>query len=373
MASFPYIIDTTLRDGEQAPGVVFSLDDKMRISGLLDKANIPELEIGTPAMGNKEIEDIKSIISQGFRFKTLAWCRATKADIDKARKAGTNGVHISFPVSDIHLIAMGKDKSWVMKMLKHTVRYAQSYFEYVTVGAQDASRADNNFLCNFSFEAINAGCNRIRIADTVGILNPFNTYTLFLELTSLFPGIQFEFHGHNDLGMATANTLMAFKAGAACASVTVNGLGERAGNAALEEVVMAWELSFGKCMDIDTSVFGELSEVVSKASQIPLPCNKPVTGTRVLMHETGIHTNLLLKNRETYQIIPAASIGKSEADFVFGKHSGRNAIRDFYKKRDIVLSDILLDNILNYIKKKASLLKRSLNEDEMIKIVKKFR
>jgi homocitrate synthase NifV len=368
MHPIPYIIDTTLRDGEQAPGVVFSLEDKIKIAELLEKTNIPEIEIGTPAMGAEEIEGIQCIIKQGFKFKTLSWCRAMKADIDKARIADTNGVHISFPVSDIHLITMGKNKPWVIRMLAETVNYAKNYFEYVTVGAQDASRADIAFLHEFINNAMNVGCSRVRIADTVGILNPFSTYSLFLELKTQFPEMPMEFHGHNDLGMATANTISAFKAGADCASTTVNGLGERAGNAAFEEVVMAWELSLNNSLNINNHVLGELSNTVSIASKTPLPNNKPIVGNKVLMHETGIHTNLILKNRQTYQIINAESIGKNESTFVFGKHSGRNSIKEFYKKKNIFLNESHLILATERIKFISQTLKRDLNETELLRI-----
>ncbi|MEI7504990.1 MAG: pyruvate carboxyltransferase, partial [Paludibacter sp.] len=145
----PYFIDTTLRDGEQSPGVVFSLSEKIRIAALLDAAGVPELEIGTPAMGDTEIQDIRTLCSMGFGFKTLAWCRATKHDIRCAKMAGTDGVHISFPVSDILMKAMGKDAEWVMTQLEELIDFALPMFDYVTIGAQDASRADKDFLRKF--------------------------------------------------------------------------------------------------------------------------------------------------------------------------------------------------------------------------------
>jgi homocitrate synthase NifV len=369
MKSFPYIIDTTLRDGEQAPGVVFSTEDKIRIVRLLEKAGIPEIEIGTPAMGNKEIEDIQTIIQQGFNLKTLSWCRALKSDIDKARIAGTQGVHISFPVSEIHLITMGKDYGWVFRTLRETVTYAENYFEYVTIGAQDASRAEKQLLFDFVKNSEALGASRLRIADTVGILNPFNTYSLFLELSGLCPQIALEFHGHNDLGMATANTLAAFQGGAGSASVTVNGLGERAGNAALEEVVMAWELSFKNSMTIDTTVFGELSELVSRSSGTAIHCHKPIVGNKALKHETGIHTQLLMKNRETYQIIPASAIGKKENEFVFGKHSGKTAIKAFYKKNNILLSEADYEKITQKIKSLSQQYQRNITREELLNLI----
>ena len=369
MKSTPYLIDTTLRDGGQAPGVVFHLNEKMRIAALLDEANIPELEVGTPSIGKNEVSDIKSIVNAGFRFKTLSWCRATKSDIDFAAQAGTNGVNISFPVSDIHLQAMNKDRNWVVTTMRELIPYATSLFEYVAVGAQDASRADFNFLIDVINEAVMLNASRVRIADTVGILNPITTAGLFYKIRNNFTDFPLEFHGHNDLGMATANTFMALNSGATCASVTVNGLGERAGNAALEEVVMALELSSAVLHGVNTSVLGELSQFVSQASKNPLAFNKPVTGSKVLSHESGIHTNMLIKNRETYQIINAAKIGIEEKEFVFGIHSGKTALISFLNKHNINLSCADYLHVINCIKAKANGLKRELTATEVLELV----
>jgi homocitrate synthase NifV len=365
-----HLIDTTLRDGEQAPGVVFRLKEKLEIAHLLDKAGIKEIEVGTPAIGKQEIEDIQTIVNAKFGFKCLAWCRATKTDIDAAIKTGAQGVNISFPISDIHLFAMMKNRQWVRKNMKDMVQYASSNFEYVAVGAQDASRADFPFLSEFISDAEKLGVNRVRIADTVGILNPISTGKLFRKLRKYFPKTSLEFHGHNDLGMATANTFAALHAGADAASVTVNGLGERAGNAALEEIVMALELSSKIQHGLRTNILGELSQLVSLASGFYIPDNKPVVGRKVLCHESGIHTNILLKNRETYQIIKASQIGRNEQDFVFGKHAGKAALLDFLKKKNILITADQCQPILNKVKEDANKAKRELYPQEILAIAK---
>jgi homocitrate synthase NifV len=362
----PYLIDSTLRDGEQAPGVVFHLKEKLRIAELLDRAKIPEVELGTPAMGKQEVNDMKIIVNEGFNFKTISWCRATKSDIDAAVKTGTDGINISFPVSDIHQQAMEKDHKWVIKTLYEMFHYASSKFEYVAIGAQDASRADFLFLSDFIGEALFMGAARVRIADTVGILNPITTNKLFRKLKTYFPEGMFEFHGHNDLGMATANTLVALSSGAHAASLTVNGLGERAGNAALEEVVMALELSCNRKHNINTSVFGELSQFVSQTSGVFIPDNKPVVGGKALSHESGIHTNALLKNRASYQIIKAAKVGLAEKDFIFGKHSGKTALLSFLNTHSIHLTPEECEHFLAKIKNKATLLKRGFTSEEVL-------
>jgi len=365
-----HIIDSTLRDGEQAPGVVFSLKEKLRIAELLDKAGVPELEIGTPAIGHDEIEVMQAIVNAGFKFKTLAWCRAKVEDIDAARKTKTNGINISFPVSHRHLEAMGKNQQWVIQNLKDMIQYASSHFEYIAIGAQDASRANINFLLDFIGEARNLGASRIRIADTVGCLNPMTTAKLFKRLLTHNPDFDFEFHGHNDLGMATANTFCAINTGAKSASVTINGLGERAGNAALEQVVIALDFNRFNNHGINTKIFQELCEFVSRSSNISIPENAPIMGSKSLLHESGIHTNLLVKDKKTYQIIEAETIGRNELDFVFGKHCGKAGLISFLERNDIKLSDSLYDSILGQIKKQAILLKRGLTNTEVLKLVK---
>ena len=256
----PYLIDTTLRDGEQTPGVVFSLDEKIQICSLLDKIGIPEIEIGMPIVSANDADDIKSIVNSGFNFKTLAWCRAKFEDMKAAQKTGVDGAHLSFPVSDIQLNAIGKDKAWVLNQMKEVLTYANDNFSFVSLGAQDAPRANREFLYDYISSAISLGIKRIRIADTTGMMNPDSVKELFLWLSSLFPMFPFEFHAHNDLGMATANTVTALTSGAQSASVTVNGLGERAGNAALEEVCMAMEISYGVKMNLNYHYINEISQ-----------------------------------------------------------------------------------------------------------------
>lgn len=185
-SNVPYLIDTTLRDGEQAPGVVFSLNDKMEIAQKLDELGIPELEIGTPAMGGPEQHDIKSLLNQGFSFDATCWARAIKADLDAALKCGAKRINFSFPVSDIQLKTIGKDRNWVWAQLPEIMNFAIDNFEFVAVGAQDASRANQIFLNEYIQAATFYGAKRVRIADTVGILNPVSVQFLFNDLIANF-------------------------------------------------------------------------------------------------------------------------------------------------------------------------------------------
>jgi len=364
----PYFIDTTLRDGEQAPGVVFSLKEKIRIAALLDGAGVPELEVGTPAMGEAEIRDIHTISTMGFGFKTLAWCRANKHDIRMASLSGTSGVHISFPVSEILMKAMGKDKAWVIAQLQELISFAAPLFQYVTIGAQDASRAEVDFLKEFVSAAVCFGASRVRLADTVGILNPLSTNLMVSSIRSIEKDFPLEFHAHNDLGMATANTLAAYMAGASCLSTTVNGLGERAGNAPMEEVALALELSAGIHSTLLTEGFSELCAYVSKVSERPIGADKPITGNLVLTHESGIHTGCLLKDRNTYQLIPASRVGRDEQEFMIGKHSGKSTLLHFFAEAHLPVTGDVCAIILDRVKDRAENLKRSLTKEELYSI-----
>ncbi|MGQ1946833.1 homocitrate synthase/isopropylmalate synthase family protein [Geofilum sp. OHC36d9] len=364
----PRFIDTTLRDGEQAPGVVFSLNDKIQICQMLDQIGITEVELGIPAIGKQEIEELRTLNSQGFGFVTSAWSRAILSDIRKAALSGCDGIHISFPVSPILLQSMGKDTNWVLSQLEKIIPVALSHFSFVTVGAQDASRAELPFLLNFIGQVNDLGVHRIRIADTVGILTPFTTQQMFSDIYTIYPDVWLEFHAHNDLSLANANVLSAFRQGVECFSVTINGLGERAGNAAFEEVVMAFEMGEKINCELDTTLFYELSQMTGEIANRPVHLSKPVTGGLALAHESGIHTNAILRNRQSYQLISAQQIGREEIPFIFGKHSGRNSLIHFFRHLNLELSERLINDILKEIKNQASEKKGALSEIEIMDI-----
>ena len=368
------IIDTTLRDGEQAPGVVFSLNEKLIIAEMLDNIGIDELEVGSPFISDREIRIIRKIVSSGFRFHSSCWSRAKFEDIDAAAKTGAEGINISYSVSDIQLAAMGKDIKWVLTTMPQIIAYAQKRFKYVSLGAQDASRANFDFLSLYIKTAEDLGVHRIRIADTVGILNPFSTYELISKVISVLGSddMAIEFHGHNDLGMATANSLSAIHAGANSVSVTANGLGERSGNAALEEVIMALKASMGANCQYNTSLFYELCKFVESASGRKLHGSKPIVGEMTHKHESGIHTNSLLRDKRSYEPFSASEVGKEESSFVFGTHSGSAALIDFFSRKGILITKNEAVLLLSRVKSISERYKRNITAIELLEMFRTF-
>ncbi len=279
------ILDTTLRDGEQQPGVTFSWKEKFKIASFLDAIGVPEVEIGTPAIGKREKEDIARLVSMGFKFQSVVWSRAKIDDIKSAYQTGANRIHISLPVSNIHLNAMEKSRFWLNQMIDDSLTCAKHYFQKISIGLQDASRCEPQFLHEIIEKVYSAGIQRIRYADTVGCLTPKETEGIFKRLHHHYPMIEWEFHGHNDYGLATANALSAAIGGAKCVNVTLGGIGERAGNTALEEFVMLLQKQLFDLSYIDTTRFYEIENLLTQNAGIYLSQNKPIIGKNCFVHK----------------------------------------------------------------------------------------
>jgi homocitrate synthase NifV len=282
-----------------------------------------------------------------------------------AAQCRVHGAHFSLPVSEIHLRAWKKNRAWVLRTLAELADEFREPFQFLSVGAQDASRADPEFLIEFAQAAEVAGLCRLRIADTVGILNPLQTAELFFKLRAAVPNLSLEFHGHNDLGMATANTIAALASGADAASVTINGLGERAGNAALDEVVMAVRLTLGKNCGVDSRQLSALGDLVAHASGRPLAPEKPVTGAAAFRHESGIHCGGLLENRATYEPFAAEDVGHAPTEMVVGRHSGTRLIREKLERMKMDFPPVLLPALLAAVRRFSAVRKRNVTDAEL--------
>jgi 2-isopropylmalate synthase len=332
------IFDTTLRDGEQSPGATLTTEEKIQVAEQLTRLNVDTIEAGFPAVSPGELAAVKEIALRTHGVAIAGIARARAGDIDAAWE-GISGaerpvIHVFLATSEIHLRhTLRMDAREALRQVSSMVAYARNLCPGVEFTAEDATRSDWDYLCRVFEAAIKAGATTINIPDTVGYAMPHEYEALFHYVRERVPGIGdvvVSAHCHNDLGMATANTLAAIRAGASQVEVTVNGLGERAGNTAMEEVVMALRTrpeTFGNVETrVNTREFLPTSRLVSNLTGITVQPNKAVVGANAFAHEAGIHQDGMLKNRLTYEIMTPESVGWTDSTIVLGKHSGRHGL-----------------------------------------------
>ena len=368
------IFDTTLRDGEQSPGASMNTAEKLRIATQLEKLGVNALEAGFPAASDGDMEAVSRIAGKLERTEVAALARTSKDDIDRAwdaiRHAAKPRIHTFIATSDIHLeykLKMTRDE--VVKTAVEAVKYATTLTDNVEFSAEDGSRSDRDFLCKVFEAVIEAGATTVNLPDTVGYAIPQEFSDLVGYVKAHTPNIDkavLSVHCHNDLGLATANTLSAITAGARQAEVTINGIGERAGNTSLEEVVMSLVTRYnalGLTTSIDTRHIHPISRLVSMITGIIIQPNKAIVGANAFAHEAGIHQDGVLKNPMTYEIMKPETIGLSTNKLVLGKHSGRHALRSRLKTLGYDLSDEEINLVFTRFKELADKKKHVVDED----------
>ena len=330
------IFDTTLRDGEQSPGASMTFDEKLQVAEQLERLGVDIIEAGFPAASPGDLASVREIARRTRRAAVAALARANRDDIDACREALRDAarpvLHVFLATSDLHLeYKLGITREQALAQVDQMVRYGRQFFETVEFSAEDATRSDWAFLSEVYTTAIRAGATTVNVPDTVGYTTPNDYAALIAHLRATVPGIEavtISVHCHDDLGMATANTLTAIASGAGQVEVTINGLGERAGNTSLEEVVMALrtrgDAFGGASTGIVTEQLVTASQLVSRITGFPVPPNKAIVGANAFAHEAGIHQDGMLKHRGTYEIMDPQMVGWTESKLVLGKHSGRH-------------------------------------------------
>ncbi|MDR6226553.1 2-isopropylmalate synthase [Desmospora profundinema] len=371
--------DTTLRDGEQSPGVNLSAEEKVAIALQLEKLGVHVIEAGFAASSQGDFHSVKKVGETVRQPVVVSLARAVEKDIDAAwealKGAESPGIHIFLATSPIHRkYKLNLTKDQVMERAEFAVRHAKKYFPHVEFSTEDGGRTEKDFLCQVAARVIQAGADVLNIPDTVGFLTPQEYGDIFRHLKEEVPRIEkvkLSAHCHDDLGMATANSLAAIEAGVEQVEGTINGIGERAGNAALEEIAMALatrESHYQVETGLNLKEIAKTSRMVSKMTGMFVPGNKAVVGANAFAHESGIHQDGMLKNAATYEIMRPETVGQTDTRLVLGKHSGRHAFRDKLAAMGYTFDDQQLNQLFVRFKELTDR-KKTIEDDDLVSLV----
>ena len=345
------VYDTTLRDGEQTPGVCLRTPEKLQIAKKLDELGIHQIEAGFPVVSNEEKRSIKAIVKEDLDAQILVLSRTKKSDIDTAIDCDVDGIITFMGTSDLHLkhkIKMTREE--ILNVCMSSIEHANDHGLFVAFSAEDATRTDLEFLKQLYKKADNYGVDRVHIADTVGAISPYGMDYLVKEIRPIVKA-EIALHCHNDFGMALSNSIAGLLAGANAVSTTVNGIGERAGNCSLEELIMTLKIIYGIDLDFDISKFYEISKLVESLTHMKIPDNKPIVGKNIFRHESGIHVDAVIEEPLTYEPFLPEMVGQQRR-IVLGKHSGCRAVRAKLNECGIDVTKDELCKIVEQVKSK---------------------
>ena len=344
------IWDETMRDGEQTPGVAFTPEEKLSIATLLDDMGVPLMDVGIPVVSKEEARGVKAIANAGLDASIMAAARAVRKDVEACVECEVDEIAIFIACSDLHLkYKLNMTREQVKEAAVHETEYAKDHGLKVSFVTEDTFRADLDYVVELYNACIEAGATRAVICDTVGVMTPVGIHWFVEQLRPRFHPVQLSFHGHNDFGLAVANSLAAIESGVEVPHTCVNGLGERSGNASFEELVMALETLHGQRTGIDVSRIYEVSRLVEKLSGIPVGVNKPVVGYNAFSHESGIHADGVIKHTATYEPIQPERIGRTR-QFIYGKHTGSASVADRLKSNHVEASKEQVQDLVQLIK-----------------------
>ncbi|RLF12497.1 MAG: homocitrate synthase [Thermoprotei archaeon] len=362
------IVDTTLREGEQTPGVNFTVDEKLEIARALDGVGVHMIEAGDPNVSEDVYQAVKLIAKDGLQAEIIAHCRANVRDVDRALSCDVDRVAIFLGVTEAKLKSMRITEEEAIARVVEAVEYARSHGVKVRFTAEDGTRAKYDFLVEICRRAVEAGADRISLPDTVGIMTPWRVQEFFERVTRDVKGVEFDCHCHNDLGMAVANAIAALEGGATGVHVTVNGIGERAGITGLETLAVALKVLYGlEVVKLDKLTW--LSALVERLSGVVVPPHAPVVGENAFSHKGGVHVAAVLYDPSTYEAYPPELVGRRR-EIVVSKYSGKHAVKARLEALGIQLSDELLEKVVEVIKSRQDV--RTYRDADLIEIAEKI-